>query len=189
MNLILASQSSIRRDLLKNAGLDFQVIPADIDESPHGAPFVRALALAGGKAQKISAEHPQSFVIGADQVGVLCDSQKELLKPENALEAQQQLEQMSGKAHVFRSVACLWHQSQSLAEVFEEATVTFRQLTPADIQWYIDTGEWKGCCGGYRIEAQGLQLVEKIQGSLMAIYGLPLIPLIAALRMNGILQR
>ena len=182
MTLILASQSEIRARLLEAAGVTFEIRPAHIDESPTGDAFQRAARLANAKAAHLSQRYPEAWVIGADQVGVMTGQGLELQKPQNAQEALAQLERMSGKTHVFRSVACLWHQNRALGEVHEEAMVTFLPLSQAHLSAYVKTGEWQGCCGGYRLEEQGATLVKSVKGSLDAVYGLPLQPLLDLLR-------
>ncbi len=187
MKLILASQSTIRARLLAQAGLQFEIKPAHIDESPVGPAFQRASRLASAKASHLSYQYPDKWVLGADQVGIIKENQQELLKPEIAEEAFAQLQSMSGKTHIFRTVACLWHSGKQVGEVYEDAEVTFLPLTVEEIKNYIDTQEWKGCCGGYRIEEKGAQLVENIQGSLFAVYGLPLIPILNLFRQQKLI--
>ena len=187
MTLILASQSQIRAQMLRQAGLNFEILPANVDETPTGSPFDRAASLAALKAATVSRSNPGAVVIGADQVGALMNG-RELQKPSDETEALAQLTQMSGNKHQFRSAVSVWCNGVEIGKAHEDAWVTFRELAPKILAWYVKTGEWKGCCGGYQIENRGIQLVEKIEGSLMAIYGLPLLPLLDILRAEGCLD-
>ena len=187
MTLILASQSEIRAQMLRQAGLDFEILPANVDETPTGSPFDRAASLAALKAATVSDLKPDALVIGADQVGALING-RELQKPHDEIEALAQLAQLSGNKHQFRSAVSVWRDGIEIGKAHEDAWVTFRPLSSDTRHWYVKTGEWKGCCGGYQIENRGIQLVEKIEGSLMAIYGLPLLPLLDILRGEGCLE-
>ncbi len=187
MRLVLASQSQIRAKMLRQAGLRFEILPANVDETPIGPPLERAASLAALKAATISRQQKGALVIGADQVGILSNG-VELQKPMDATQASAQIAQMSGNKHQFRSAVSVWRDGVEIQHCHEDAWVTFRELSPQTLAWYVGTGEWQGCCGGYQIENQGIQLVEKIEGSLMAIYGLPLVPLLDILRGEGFLE-
>jgi septum formation protein len=185
-HLILASGSGIRRRLLANAGLRFSVLAADIDESGHDAPRERAARLARQKAQAVALAHPDAWVIGADQVGELGpDFQVELQKPWDESTAKAQLLQMQGKWHRLTSAAALVHGEEVVAQVSETTRIRFHELDEGAAQAYIALGEWRGSCGGYQIENRGARLVAELDGSLNAVLGLPLFPLLNALRENG----
>jgi septum formation protein len=183
--LILASGSAMRRALLEQAGYRFKVQTSGVDENPikGESPWDRCVRLARLKALAVSELSSDAYVIGGDQVGALEDeSLCELQKCESIESARAQLTRMQGQTHRFLSASAIAHKGHIVAAVEETADVTFRALSTDEIDAYMATGEWQGTCGGYQIENQGAGLVEDLSGSLMAVYGLPLFPLLAALR-------
>ncbi len=186
--LVLASGSAVRRRLLTQAGLTFDVVPADIDESvvQHHDPAERALALAKLKAEHVWAKRPHDIVIGADQVGRL--GARWLEKCHDGAAAKEQLRAMRGQTHRFFSAAAVvqqGHVTGAGAGVVEECAVTFRDFSEDELDRYLATNEWRGCCGSYQIEHRGAQLVDDVQGPLTAVWGLPLYPLLKTLRTLG----
>jgi septum formation protein len=184
--LVLASGSAVRRLLLEQAGLTFTVDVADIDEQAlEKEGFVgRAERLAREKAMGVSVRHPAALVIGSDQVGFI-DDETSLEKPTDEQDARRQLTRMSGRPHQFVSAAAVVRDGEVLAQVFETARVTFRELSDDEVDAYVAVGEWRGSCGAYQIEHRGITLVDDMRGSWHAILGLPLVPLLAALRTHG----
>ncbi len=183
--LVLASRSAIRRALLENAGLTLTVDVADVDERALGAATLdaaeRARRLASAKALAVARHHPDAIVIGADQVGVLDDGSF-LEKPTDPADQVRMLLSMAGRAHTFHRAAALVRAEQVLAVVDEGATVHFRSFGEAAARAYVATGEGAWCCGGYESEHQGAQLIERVDGGLHAVLGLPLFGTLEALR-------
>lgn len=174
--VVLASASASRRQLLRNAGVQFEIVPADIDESARdGEGLVeRARRLAVDKARAVAAVAPDALVIGGDQVGYVSSTNRELTKCSTIDDAREQLLAMSGRAHVFVSAAAVVLGSELVGTAEERATVTFRELTAAEIEAYLATDEWRGTCGAYRYEGEGRSLVAASDGPVTAILGFPL---------------
>ena len=189
--LILASQSASRRAMLTAAGVDFRAIPAHLDERAleaalkGEAPEVIALALAGAKAQAVSTEQPQSLVLGSDSLVVA--GGRRFDKPASREEAADHLRWFSGKAMELHSAAAL---ARGGAVVWSHAAVArllVRVLDEAFIASYLDA-EWPevgGCVGVFRIEGLGVHLFEGIEGDHFTVLGMPLLPVLGALRTFG----
>ena len=189
--LILASQSASRRAMLTAAGVDFRAIPAHLDERAleaalkGEAPEVIALALAGAKAQAVSTEQPQSLVLGSDSLVVA--GGRRFDKPASREEAADHLRWFSGKAMELHSAAAL---ARGGAVVWSHAAVArllVRVLDEAFIARYLDA-EWPevgGCVGVFRIEGLGVHLFEGIEGDHFTVLGMPLLPVLGALRTFG----
>jgi septum formation protein len=194
VKIVLASRSAIRVKLLRDVGLVFDTDPADLDEDALVAgiddPAERAALLAREKAKSVSGRHQGALVIGADQVGVLEDGTF-LDKPRDSTDHTGMLMNMAGRAHTFYPSAAVVIDGVVRAEVSETVRVTFRPFPAETAAAYVDTGEGRGSCGGYESEHRGAQLIERIEGSTHAVLGLPLLPLLAALRgiAPGLLMR
>lgn len=194
--LILASGSAGRRALLENAGVPHGVMTALIDEGAAKAALLAqglgarglADALAELKALKVSAKCPGDLVLGCDQTLALDDGTLFDKAPDLASLAEQ-LRRLSGKVHSLFSAAVLAEQGRPVWRHVECARMTVRPLSDAFIAGYLEaeSNALLGCVGGYRIEGRGAQLFSRIEGSHFAIVGLPLIPLLDALRTRGIL--
>jgi len=172
-HLILASASPRRSELLKQIGLNFQVQPADIDETPWPAesPERYVDRLACEKALAVSREHPGSLVIGSD-TSVVQDGNI-LGKPESEQQAAATLHGLSGATHqVMTAVALVWgDQCRSQVVVTD---VTFRVLGAEEIEAYVASGEPMDKAGGYGIQGLGGIFVSALEGSYSAVVGLPL---------------
>ena len=184
---ILASGSPFRAELLKAAGIPFHVeIPGTDEIPPSGAsPSEIARIFARQKAEDVAQRFPEAYVLGCDQTleidGCL------IRKPGNREEAREELMRLSGKTHFLHSAICLKRAASALvSEAGSTVRLTMYPLSPDDVERYLDTGEWRGCAGSFRIEAQGLQLFSAIQGDYHAIIGLPMIQLIRMLREAGL---
>ena len=191
--IILASGSPHRRMLLRNAGLEFTAQAPDIDEraveaalaGSGAAPEDVAAVLAEAKAVAVSERHPDALVIGSDQTLSLGD---ELLHKVIDMEAaRRQLLHLSGKTHQLSSAVVLAGQGNALWRHTAVAHMTMRKLDPAAVGRYLsDVGDAVlGSVGCYQIEGEGVRLFEKIEGDFFTIVGLPLLPLLAALRDKG----
>lgn len=172
--LILASASPRRADLLQSFGLDFSIEPADIDEAPKpnelGPDLIRRVALE--KAQKVAKAHPLAYVLGAD-TGVLLDQQC-LGKPRDDQEAIQMLTSLSGRSHQVCSAVALIEPSGLAHEAFVTTTVWFSSLPEAFIKEYVASKDPLDKAGGYAIQNQAGIFVSRIEGSYTNVVGLPL---------------
>ncbi len=185
--LILASTSETRRNILDTLGLKYRCEPPEFDEThPKGVnPSDLAETLALGKARSVARRFEEALVIGADQILVLEGAV--LRKPETASQARAQLGRLNGQSHVLiTGLALLCEKTHALRVSHEVTRLTMRHFDPPELDAYVATGEWKGCVGSYRIEAQGLKLFERIEGDATNARGLPALRLCTALRELGI---
>jgi septum formation protein len=186
--LILASQSRARQMLLKNAGIPFEAIPADIDEravqkdSGLSAPNEIAKFLAREKALWVSSRNPGRYVVGADQTLALGD--RLFSKPAGRSAATEQLQLLAGKRHELHSAFAVARDGKILLVDVSLAKMTMRPLGKAEIKAYLDqAGEAvTTSVGAYQLEGFGVHLFERIEGDHFTILGLPLLPLLAFLR-------
>ncbi|MEH6993660.1 Maf family protein [Neobacillus drentensis] len=171
-NLILASSSPRRKELLENLRLTFTISSSEVDESfdPTLSPEDVVMDLAERKAQVIFKENPNAFVIGSDTIVVL-DNQV-LGKPTDEAEAKEMLTMLSGKKHdVYTGVSIL--SPNGTARFYERTEVWFWELTDAEINFYVQSGEPLDKAGAYGIQQLGSMLVKKISGDYFAVVGLP----------------
>ncbi|MBO6758106.1 MAG: Maf-like protein [Roseibium sp.] len=197
MSLILASGSRIRAELLKNAGLEFEVEPSEIDERAVEAPLLEAgfspddlaSVLAEAKAQDVSSRRPEKLVIAADQI--LAFDGARHTKPEDMAAARRQLLKFAGKTHELWSAVVLARGGETLWRHISVARLTMRAFSPAFVGHYLaDVGEAAlSSVGAYQLEGRGIQLFERIEGDYFTILGLPLLPLLDELRKQGVLER
>jgi septum formation protein len=191
--LILASTSPFRKSMLANAGIDFVAEAPQVDERAVEAPLVEtgvtpeevAEVLATAKAMDVSERHPGVLVLGCDQTLSLGD--EVFHKPANMEGARRQLLALSGKTHQLTSAAVLVRDGDVLWRIVSVARMTMRRLEPAFIGRHLASVGDKALqsVGAYQIEGEGIQLFEKIDGDYFTIVGLPLLPLLAALRQLG----
>ena len=186
--MILASKSPRRRYLLSQAGLAFDVIPSGFDEKSvvmsEPADFVRKLSLS--KAEDVADGNPQSWVIGADTI-VLIEG-KVLGKPRDKAAARKMLERLSGQTHQVYTgyTICCVGTNESITDVVC-TDVTFKKLSPDEIEWYIHTDEPFDKAGAYAIQGLGTFLVKRINGSYTNVVGLPVCEVIEHLIQRGVL--
>ncbi|MCJ9704856.1 MULTISPECIES: Maf family nucleotide pyrophosphatase [unclassified Bradyrhizobium] len=186
--LILASQSGARKLLLANAGLEFKVITADIDErgiqaaSKLSNPREIGLLLAREKAKAVSAHYPGSYVIGADQTLALGDVL--FNKPAGRPQALAQLRDLAGNSHELNSAVAMAHDGKIVFEDVSIARMTMREMTEDELAAYLDAAgdAVTTSVGAYQLEGLGIHLFERIEGDHFTILGLPLLPLLAFLR-------
>lgn len=174
MHLVLASRSPRRIDLLGQLGLEPEVIPADIDETPHPGEkpvdYVERLARAKARAvfERVT---PMATVLGADTT-VDIDGQI-LGQPVDAADARRMLKLLSGRTHrVHTAVAVVTAERESAQVV--TSLVSFVAMTDELLEWYLATGESIGKAGSYAIQGHGAVLVESVRGSTSNVVGLPL---------------
>jgi septum formation protein len=189
MKLILASSSPRRAEVLRNAGVEFEVRPADIDESRRlGEPtgdYVQRLALEKARAATNSESSANNFiVIGADTVVV--NRGEILLKPDSPNDARRMLRQLSGGVHEVHTGLALIRMPQKVERVIEEVTsVHFAELSDAEIDAYIATGEPFDKAGAYGIQSLGGRYVTRVEGCYFNVMGMPLGRLWATLKELG----
>jgi septum formation protein len=191
--LILATQSRARQMLLANAGIDFEAVPADIDErgmqqsSGLTSPAEIAALLAREKARAVSSRRSGQFVVGADQTLAL--GTRLFSKPAGRVQAAGQLRALAGNRHELRSAAAVARDGKILFETVSVAGMTMRPLTEAEIEAYLNAaGEAvTSSVGAYQLEGLGVHLFERIEGDHFTILGLPLLPLLAFLRSERLL--
>ena len=195
MRLLLASKSAARRRMLEAAGVPFEAVGAGVDEDAVKAALRRrglpaaelALQLSEAKARTAEAG-AGDLVLGSDQVLELDDGTM-LDKPHDRDEALDQLQRMSGRAHQLHSAACIVEDGVVAWRHVESVTMHVRSLGDRFLRDYLDR-EWdqiRWSVGGYHVEGRGAQLFERIDGSLFAVQGLPLLPLLGLLRERGVL--
>ena len=173
--LILASASPRRRSLLAQIGVTpTDIIPADIDETPHKGELPRDYAkrLAAEKAATIGNRHPDDFVLAADTV-VAC-GRRILPKAEDADTAMECLALISGRAHRVWTGVCLFGAKGESRIRIVETRVKVRKLSDPDVRAYIKTNEWDGKAGGYAIQGAFAAHIVSMIGSYSNVVGLPL---------------
>ena len=174
VKVILASQSPRRRELLTLIGVPHEVRPADVDESVHPdeAPVPHCERLARAKAATLAPHDREALVIGSDTI-VVIDGDI-LGKPASVEEANAMLARLSGRTHtVFTAVAVAWR--GEMRSGVESVSVTFRDLSAAQISAYVATGEPMDKAGAYGIQGYGATIVERIDGDYFAVMGLALL--------------
>jgi septum formation protein len=182
--LILASRSPRRAELLERLGLQFEIEPAEIDESyvDHEMPADHAERLAREKAFTISHRKPEALVVGSDTIVVL--GSDVLGKPRDASDAVAMLRRLSGREHqVFTGVAVAT--GGRVESELERVTVRFRNLSERECEEYVATGEPMDKAGAYGIQGFGSALVERIDGDYFAVMGLPVVRTLALIRRFG----
>jgi septum formation protein len=193
--LVLASASASRQKLLRAAGVAFQVSAADLNETALMADLLAsdvpatgvAAMLAEQKAVMVSRRSPGALVLGGDSV---LDFEGELVsKCRDLGELRALLARLAGKSHVLISAACLARDGVALWSHVGQARLTMRDFSSQFLDDYLATegAAVLSCVGGYRYEGPGAQLFETVEGDYFTVLGLPLLPVLAALRAHGIL--
>ena len=186
--LVLGSTSRYRRALLTRLGLPFEVAAPDVDETPlpGEVPSATALRLSEAKARAVGARFPDALVIGSDQVADCAG--RAVSKPGTRDRALAELRILSGQTIVFHTgVALLDVASGRCQREMVDVTSTFRRLTDAEIETYLDREQPYDCAGGVKSEALGIVLFERIASDdPTALVGLPLIVLSRMLRAEGL---
>lgn len=193
-NIILASASKIRQQILINAGVEFSVEISNVDEA-----FIKSvsgkkpvsditLALAIAKARVVSNLQADALVIGADQIleceGILFD------KPTGRVGAMHHLKTMRGKTHRLITSVCVVRRGDVLWQFTDEVYLTMRDLSDNFIERYLDLAGESALLsvGAYQIENRGSQLFTSVKGDFFSIMGLPLLPLLEFLRKQKVLE-
>jgi septum formation protein len=189
--LVLASASPVRAALLARSLIPFEVIPSAIDERALSAGIrdgaAMAETLAHAKAAAVARQHPGRLVLGCDQT-LTCAGQL-LHKPADAAEARQQLTQLRGRAHRLHAGLALSRDGAMLWRGLAEADMVMRLFSDAFLDAYLHAAgpDVRGSVGVYRYESLGVHLFSSVSGDEATILGLPLLPLLAALRQLGYL--
>lgn len=190
--LILASGSQSRKQMLEEAGICFEIIKTDTDEDAlkkemHGLPFEQqVIKLASAKAFNVSIDNPNHIVIGGDQMCV-CDSQV-FDKPGSVKKAIENLKLLSGTVHFQHSGVCLFKNGKSLWEYSEVVTMKMHNLSEEEIINYVELENPVNAAGAYKFESLGCNLFSSVDGSSYTVRGMPLLPLLNALREMNVLD-
>ena len=181
MSIILASKSGVRKKILDESGINCEVVHSNVDEdqvkeslqNEKATPLVISKNLAELKANKVSCNHPDKLVLGADSV---IDLNNDLIsKPKSRKEAEKILERLSGKKHYLISSVCISKNGSMIWNHTEKSTLTMKKLTLDEIRSYLSKIRDKElfAYGVYQIEADGRSLFSKIEGDENSIMGLP----------------
>ncbi len=190
IDLVLASASPRRAELLGRIGLRLQIVPAEIDETPRPEekPLEYARRMAGEKAQAVHARLPGELaaapVLAADTIVVV--DRRILGKPADAQDARAMLEQLAGRSHEVITAYRIQHR-EAAAERAVTTTVKFRLLASEELAAYIESGEWQGKAGAYAIQGIAGLFAGEVRGSFTNVVGLPLAEVVADLRALGAL--
>jgi nucleoside triphosphate pyrophosphatase len=185
--LLLASTSPQRKAILEQLHIPFDVVAPKYEEEtpPNGDPLRIVREHARGKARSVADVAEDRPVVGVDTAVVL--EGRIFGKPADAAEAEQMLEELSGKTHVVVSGLCLL--TPGWEDVEHETTkVAFRELTPRELGIYVAAGEWEGRAGAYAIQGRGASLVRFVEGDYLNVVGLPAALLVRLLaeRFSGV---
>lgn len=167
MRVVLASGSPQRSEILGKLGVEFEVVVPGVEELSGGDPEGEVVENARMKARAVERE---GIVVACD-TDVVLDG-KALGKPEDEREARQYLDRMSGRAHTVMSGLVVLVDGEERSGL-EKSTVVFKDLSEAEKERYVRFGEWEGRSGGYAIQTLGSTLVERLEGSVSNVVGLP----------------
>ncbi|GGX39834.1 Maf-like protein [Tateyamaria omphalii] len=194
--IVLASGSSIRAQLLQNAGIEFEVMVPRIDEeavkealiAEEASPRDIADALAEMKARKVADKVPGAMIIGCDQV--LSFDNDLLSKPIDPMDAAEQLRAMRGQRHMLLSAAIIYHEGKPIWRHVGQVRLRMRNVSDAYLDGYIDRNwdDIRHSVGAYQLEAEGVRLFHSIEGDYFNVLGMPLLELLAFLTLRGVID-
>jgi len=189
--LILASGSRDRRKLLAEAGYEFEVMPANIDEpvqARYGSCRQYVQEVAWLKAAAVAPKIDSGVILSADTVG--WDKGEVIGKPVDADDARRIIRQLGGTAHELWTGVCLWKRPEDWQISWQEVSlVTVRKFTDEELEAYIATNRWVGCSGAYSIEGSEDPYTKVVQGSVSNVIGLPMESLEAMLEWIELARR
>ncbi len=177
--IILASSSPRRQEILKMLDIPFQVILPNIDETltssvdTEDIPELLAREKVSAVIHSLPSQQEIQWVLGADTV--IVKNGRIFGKPQSADEAAEFLKEFQGGSHTVITAVVLYNGKQkSTTSRVAKTKVTFAPMTDDEIQWYLESGEWHGAAGGYRIQSLASIFIEKIEGSQSCVTGLPI---------------
>ena len=192
MTLVLASRSASRQAMLRHAGVPFEARPAHVDERAVEADLGGArpdqVALALAEAKALAVDGGDAPVLASDSLVVLGDRRFD--KPESREQAAEHLREFSGRVMQLQSAAAIAVSGEIAWRHVGMASLQVRELSDEFIESYLDA-EWPEvghCVGVFRMEGMGVQLFERIEGDYFTVLGMPLVPVLGALREMGVLQ-
>jgi septum formation protein len=189
--IILASTSIARKQILESVQLPFVAVAPHVDEDKLkkqlniSCPLKLALELAKAKALSIAKQHPDAYIIGADQVCALGDSF--LNKAKTQQEAVLQLNALSGKTHTQNNGFAVVHQHKVVFSHSAKVSLTMQKLSLASIKKYVESDNPIGCAGSYKYESLGKYLFSRVNGNYYAVLGLNIQPLLNFFYQNKII--
>ena len=187
-DLILASSSPRRKDFITKLGLNFQIVKPDADETvlvgESASDYVKRMAIE--KANIVAALHSNDIVLAADTI-VVCDN-RILGKPVNREDAKNILRLLSGRTLEVMTAVCIIKGDEEI-EIFEVTKVTFAPLTEELIDTYVASGECDDKSGAYAVQGIGAMLIQKVEGSVSSVVGLPICQVRCALEKLGLKAR
>ncbi|MES2677274.1 MAG: nucleoside triphosphate pyrophosphatase [Pseudomonadota bacterium] len=191
-HIVLASSSLARKKILSDLGVDFEIISPNFDEEKakpkikHLKIKKQAMYLAQQKALSISVLHPNSLVIGSDQI---CEIENLAIdKSKNRSDAIRQLKILQGKTHIQNNAVCLYQGKKLLFKNSSTAKLTIRNLTDKEIANYVDLDKSWGCAGSYKFESFGRHLFSKVEGADHSIIGMNILPLLNFLHQQKLIS-
>ena len=172
--IVLASASPRRAELLRSAGIDFDVQPADVDETiaTGESPNEYVSRLAEAKARLVYERDVQRTVLAAD-TAVVVDA-RILGKPQDETDASRMLRMLSGRTHEVLTAVSVFHPGQIVDTRIDATTVEFARLSDTDINWYVSSGEPMDKAGAYAVQGLASRFVTRIEGSYSNVVGLPI---------------
>ena len=192
ISIILASGSASRKMMLEEAGIEFDIHVSNTDEDKikkdiASKPFSeQVISLAKAKAKSVSNIYPESIVIGGDQI---CELNETIFnKPGSKEQAVKNLQLLSGQSHYQNSGVCIYKNSECLWEYSETVELKMHDLTEEEIINYVEIENPINAAGAYKFESLGCNLFSYVKGSSFSVRGMPLIPLLNALRELGVIS-
>jgi septum formation protein len=187
-SILLASASPRRRELLERIGISFEVLPADVDESvlPGEDAVTYATRVASAKAQRISALHPERWVLAADTVVEV--SGDPMGKAADRKEAEAMLRSLRGKGHRVTTAVALCRSGADAEQECQAVTteVMMREFSEEELQDYLEATEWQGKAGAYAVQGMAAAFVTEVRGSISNVIGLPLSEVVELLAKLGV---
>ncbi|MBI4272467.1 septum formation protein Maf [Candidatus Uhrbacteria bacterium] len=186
-DIILASGSVKRAELLEKIGIPFRVVVSGCDEDMSSAkdPKILARKLSQEKARCVAKKYPRALIIAADTFGVT----GKILhgKPKNRSDATRMLRHLSGRMHkVITGVTVIDGEKRKEHSFVAVTKVWFRPITPRELTWYVDSRDWEGKGAGYTLLGRAGMFIERVDGEPGTILGLPLCALVQTLKKFGI---